>query len=196
MKKKTIKKTKTSTPITEEQKKKRAEKREKLNFEKKIRSIFLRVGLDRIKSDGNEIKFHGRTGEFDDIFLHENVIIILEYYSGQPDTSHLLKKKLLFDLILEHKADFIALLKDNFKDFSTIRNPKYRDEQYAIRIVYACKHDPSSELHDTCHNITLLYGSTERYFTSLIKSIELSARNELFKFLKLEYNEIGEAAIK
>jgi hypothetical protein len=50
------------------------------------------LGFSQIRADGTEIVVDGRTGELDDIFVHENVLVLVEYTIGKPDSAHVLKK--------------------------------------------------------------------------------------------------------
>lgn len=57
------------------------------------RAVFKRIGFQWIRSDGIEFQFDGRTGEIDDILLFGNILVIAEYTTGKPDSSHLAKKR-------------------------------------------------------------------------------------------------------
>ncbi len=82
-----------------------------------------------------------------------------------------------------------------FPGFPPALKPVYTDDNLMIRIIYATKEDPATELQDACPQVTLMYGVVERYFLALVKTIEKSARNELLKFLKLEYRDVGDACL-
>ena len=85
------KKTKELTP---EQK----HKAEKRAFAKSVQSVFDRIGFVRCSELSDiEIEFDGRKGDFDDAFVHENVLVFVEYtvsnqsQVGVRSASHFLK---------------------------------------------------------------------------------------------------------
>lgn len=169
--------------------------RERKSYEKRIRSLFEKVGFTRVKTDKINITFHGRSGELDEIFIYENLVIICEYYTGQTDSTHFLKKKPLFDLIQSNRNDFFALCRTKFPGFNEAIRNCYTDEESLIKIVYATKNDPHSELPDLCPNVSFLSGNIDRYFSALIKAIEKSARAEVLKFLGFSNSDVGEASL-
>jgi len=77
-------------------KKKARKKRAKLTEEQKIqrrhisevRAIFNRVGFTRIDGiAGKNFTYKGRQGEFDDVFIFQNIIVLLEYTKTQSSGS-------------------------------------------------------------------------------------------------------------
>ena len=182
-------------PLSPEQLRERTRRSEQRAYERKIRALFERVGFLRVKSSDQQFTFLDRTGELDDIFVYENIVVIAEYYTGKPDTSHLLKKMPLYNNICSHSADFLRMARQQFPSFAQALKQVYADNNIVVRIVYATKEDPSSELQDACQQVTLMYGAVERYFHALVKTIEKSARNEFLKFLKLEYKDVGDACL-
>ena len=69
--------------------------REKRSHRNGIRKLFHSLGFSLVETDGKTIEFEGRTGEIDDIFVCENILILMEYTVGKPISAHLLKKKVL-----------------------------------------------------------------------------------------------------
>ena len=61
-----------------------------------VRQMFDRLGFKRAAADGKEVVFRNRTGEFDDIFLVDNVMVLAEYTVGQAGTSHVASKAFLW----------------------------------------------------------------------------------------------------
>lgn len=178
-------------PLTKEQQ----HKRDKKAYEKAFRVLFHKLGFTRIAADGIEIQFKGRTGEIDDIFVFENILIISEYTIGKPDSAHILKKKVLYDHILSNPSEFIAYAKGVYPQLSSTLNKLYPVDAFRIRILYASKQEPQQELIDSCPRIRFIFGATTKYFQALVKTIEKSARIEFFKFAGLAYDEIGEEAL-
>lgn len=187
---------KKSKPLTPEQLLERERKRDQKAYEKRVRSIFIRSGYLRIPSNGIEICFDGRTGEIDDIFICENVIILAEYYTGAPDAKHIFSKKILYDKILENIEGFISLARTKYALFGQSLKEVYSISDFIIKIVYATKNDPSQEVVDSCGDIILLYGTNEKYFTALTSTIEATSRYELLKFLGIKYSDFSMCCLK
>ena len=56
------------------------EKLEKGNHRKDIRSVFRNSGFTKVLSvSDKEFTFKGRTGDIDDVFVYENIIVLAEY---------------------------------------------------------------------------------------------------------------------
>ena len=63
---------------------------------KDIRSTMENIGFQRIRGiDGNNIVYKSRKSEFDDFFIYENLLLIVEYTSTSDVSTHLLKKNCL-----------------------------------------------------------------------------------------------------
>jgi DGQHR domain-containing protein len=166
--------------------------RDQKAHEKAFILLFKKLGFRHINSDGTEIRFMGRAGELDGIFIYENIILITEFTIGKPNTAHLLKKKPLYDYIQKNVPDFLDYAADIY---DLALNELYPLDSYVIKILYVSKQEPSAELIDTCPTLGFLHGSNAKYFQALVKTIEQSARIEFLKFLGLEYENVGEAAI-
>lgn len=170
--------------------------REKRKLERNFRQLLSKLGFSQTQTDSVEITFDGRTGEIDDIFVYENILLIIEYTVGKPDSSHLLKKKVLYDKILADIEGFVAYCRETYPGFSKKTNSIYSDNLLQIKILYVTKHDPSEELISNCPNITFVHGASAKYFHALVKTIERSARIEFLKFLGLVYSQIGKASLQ
>lgn len=162
---------------------------------KSFRGLLNKLGFSQIATDGKEFSFCGRTGEIDDIFIFENILLVAEYTVGKPNSAHLLKKKVLYDKILADVEGFIAFCREIYPDFSKAVNSIYKANLFQIKILYVTKSDPSEELITNCPDIQFIYGASAKYFHALVKTIERSARIEFLKFLGLEYCQVGKAAL-
>lgn len=122
-----------------------AQRKEQRFQEKEIRDIMKNIGFHRLPYiDGKQFVFDNRTSEMDDIFIKDNVILITEYTIGAPGT-HLLKKKVFYDKILEDKKAFIDFLisEEKLKNFSEYYNSsikdKYTKNELQLKIIYCSK---------------------------------------------------------
>ncbi len=157
-----------------------------------VRGVFRRIGFERVRVDGTQFTFMNRTGEIDDLFIYENIVILCEYTVGQSTTGHITKKKLLYDLILANPDAWVKLFKAKHQKFESIVAQKnYLPDQYKIRIVYVSSLGVSDEIESACPEFYFMDGARFRYFESLSKTIHRSARFELFKYFKLGFKDVG-----
>lgn len=160
---------------------------------KGVRSLFRSCGFERINVEGVEFSFKGRTGELDDLFTYKNIIVVTEFTVVADCSAHLFSKKTLFDNIgeepsawLEEFSETCPLLKQH------LHNHPYSPTQYQVRILYVAKFPPSEEACNANKRVRVLDPRETRYFLALTKTIEQSARFELFNYLKLDPNKIGD----
>ena len=91
------------------------EEKEQIIQKKEIRGIFSRIGFNRISGvEGKHFIYESKKSELDDIFILENVILLVEYTIGGKYKEHLSKKKILYDKILDNPECFIDFLIKNF----------------------------------------------------------------------------------
>lgn len=157
-----------------------------------IRAIFQRIGFDRLNADGVEFKFEGRTGEIDDIFLLDNILVVTEYTVGKPDSGHITKKSILYEKILNASANWIDEYSALNSDFGTcIQQSNFRPEEFQIFICYASLLGVSTEVENLFKNYRFLDGTRSRYFDALSKTIYQSARHEFFNYLGVDLDRLG-----
>jgi len=169
---------------------------EKNNHIGEVRSIFNKAGFSRISGiSDKEFSFNGRTGDFDDVYVYENLLIFNEYTISQSDNigTHLLKKNYLFERVLAGKEEFIKMLDEKFPDFKEKRGSKYHISQFKIIIVYCSKNIISLEHKTLVPDIIYFDYPFVKYFRSITDIIKLSSRFELFEFLGLKYEDIGDS---
>lgn len=157
-----------------------------------VRRMFGRLGFSRAASDGKEITFKNRTGEFDDIFISENVMVLCEYTVGQPGTSHVAGKSFLFNQINSNQSDWVKFAVEAYPDVREIFNgSSYDHDDYRVCICYFSGQGVSDEIESQLKFVSFIDGTKFRYFEALAKTIFRTARWEFFKYLKLDYSEIG-----
>jgi len=161
----------------------------------KVESLLRKVGFKKVQTDGIEITFEGRTGEFDAIFVFENVILVAEYTTAKSGSTHLLTKKVIFDLALDNSQKFVKFCRQQYTGFASAVDSVYSDKQCQVRILYASKSEPSEEVQNLCLRYQFIYGTRAKYFESLSKAIERSARIEFLKFLRVDHDKFGKNAI-
>ena len=156
------------------------------------RNLFKGLGFARFKSDGVEITFKGRTGEIDDIFVFENIMVLVEYTVGKQTTAHVSKKSILYGKIEKYPDEWIDFCSESYSDFGASFNKgKYLSSEYRVAVCYISSEGVSDEVESAFPAINFLDGTKLRYFDALVKAIHKSARFEFFKYLGLKYDEIG-----
>jgi DGQHR domain-containing protein len=188
--KKKKKKKQVSTAQKEQDKVKRAHFRE-------VRSIFSTCGFKRIPgASDKEFTFQGTTSDLDDVFVFENIIVLIECTTAQNDVSgHLKKKKVLYDKILNDPSEFRNFLAQTFPDFAASQASKYQSHHFRTIILYCSRYPIDSDLKEEVLGITYLDYNIVRYFKAITDRVKHSARYELFSYLGLSYKDIGNAAI-
>ncbi|MBU3625523.1 DGQHR domain-containing protein [Polynucleobacter sp. JS-Safj-400b-B2] len=171
------------------------EDRDRKKHIKGVRSLMALLGFNCFQSDQKEIHFEGRTGEIDDIFVFENIIVILEYTATNNVAEHLSKKKVLLDKIHGNQRKFISYAKEAYgQRFIDLLDSQFADNDFKVCIIYASKKiKPSEEMLQSMEYLRVFHGATETYFEALVKSIEKSARFEFYKFLGLQFSDVGQA---
>ena len=158
----------------------------------KLRSVFARIGFEHIPSRDVEFTFDGRTGELDEIFRQDNIIVICECTVGKATAEHVAKKSILFAKVLRNPAGWVTTYAAANADFrASIGNAVYTAEELRVRIVFVSTEGVPEEVEKALGDIRFLDGTRLRYFESLSHTIQKSARHEFFKYLKLDYAEIG-----
>lgn len=171
------------------------------NHIKDIRTTMENIGFHRVSGiEGKNIVYKSRGSEFDDFFIYENLFIIAEYTSDSDVSTHLLKKKTIFDLIDQSHREFVefAISEPHLASFGeyfnkTINN-KYSASQIHIRIIYCSIKPVDQQLKEVCStNKSLFFYDYDivHYFSSLAANIKFSARYELFHFLMMKASDIG-----
>lgn len=168
--------------------------KEKKNHRDEIRNMFINSGFNRISGiEDKEFTFNGRVADIDDVFIFENIVILAEYTCSASGniSDHLLKKKVIFDHIINYPEEFIEYFDSKFSSFKEGRNSIFDNSQIKIIIIYASKNSISSQHKDQVPGIIFLDYHILKYFTDVTKAIKLSAKHEILKFLGLNSNDIG-----
>lgn len=169
---------------------------------KDIRTTMENIGFHRISGiDGKNIVYKSRESEFDDFFIYDNLFVIAEYTSDNNVSTHLLKKKAIYDLIDQSHREFVefAINEPKLASFGEYYNntikKKYSIGQIHIRIIYCSIKPVNKQLKDVCitNNKSVFFYDYDivHYFKSLAANIKRSARYELFHFLNVKASDIG-----
>lgn len=136
-------------------------------------------------------------GEFDDIFVLENVVLILEYTTAQSTglSEHLKSKKVLYDKILEDRSFFMAWLKGQLKSDQAGYLGPYDNAHFKVFILYCSKSKVDSTLKSSVNNVLYFDFGHVKYFKLVAEALRRSARFEFMNFLGLQHSDFGSAVI-
>lgn len=182
--------------LSPEEKQQRKLKRDQ---EREIRTIFKNLGFTRLPNiDGKNIAYEGRSSEMDDIFIRENIVLLVEYTIVKNVGSHISNKSLFYNKINENKKSFIEFLKTEpklypFKDYyeNNIKD-KYTSNQLKLEILYCSLNDVNEEYKNSVHNVHFFDYYLVQYFKSLTKAIKRSSIYEFLDYLNIPFEEFGE----
>ena len=82
-----------------------------------INEIFKNAGFVSVASEGRDVIIAGERGEFDNIFILENIIIFLEETTLKEPNDHLRKKVEYFKHCVKYKKETFATLSNTFPSF-------------------------------------------------------------------------------
>tara|TARA_R110000823_G_scaffold199945_1_gene330954 strand:+ start:2417 stop:4198 length:1782 start_codon:yes stop_codon:yes gene_type:complete len=163
-----------------------------------ILSVMRNLGFERVpRVDGKEFVYKNRTTELDDIFYHENVVILTEYTVGSSG-DHLLKKKIIYDFINEDKRKFLNYLlgenkfETSLARFKEVVLKKYHISKLQIVIMYCSKKKITGEHKSLVGDVVFFDYPVVKYFESLSKVVKRSARFEFFDFLGIGFDNVGD----
>lgn len=189
--------------LTVEEKQKRQVAREQNKFRSSVHDIFKKSGFHFIKSENKHFTLktnsHGeRSTELDGVYIYENVIVIVEDTHQNPAKDHLAKKRLFAEIATKCHRELTETLTSVMPDFkSYFDEHNYLAEDYVVRYTYFSMHPISSEHTEAAERagITVVKRSLMNYFNALVKTISKSAKYEIFKFLDIDYKDIGDAKL-
>ena len=191
-------KTKKRVVLTAEQKQEKKEKerkkREKQNHISSIRRIMANMGFERLTDiSGHNFNYECRTSELDDIFVHENIVLLVEYTTEKNPGDHLLKKDHFYQRVNVNPKMFLEFLIDEFptKTFNQYYNNIIKDkyptlDMLQVRTMYCSRNDVEYEHKNVVTNTIVFFDYDKvQYFRLLTKAIKKSAIYEFIDFLDI-----------
>lgn len=166
----------------------RAEQR---RFRSRIRYVFSTSHFETISTRGKQFRFMGKDGEFDFLFIYDNILVLVEDTCSKYPKDHLNGKQHLYQLIINNSAAFIKFLEETFPDFKNknIRGHSYQD--FNVLIAYASLHRIEDTHKSPFSFVHFIEDRHLQYFYSLAQTVGHSVRFELFKFLELQSSDVG-----
>lgn len=158
------------------------------------RAVFRNAGFDRVAEIAEEeVSFDGQAGEFDDAYLYENVLLLIEYTTSQSSdvTDHLKKKKILFRKIVDNPKNFLSYMRGKFAKFEERLSGAYHEDRYIIRIVYCSRYEFDAGVKGTVNEPVYLDYPVLKYFEKISSVIKLSSQREFLAFADVDPQEVG-----
>ena len=173
----------------------KAQKRNDTAFKNKIISTFKAAEFQYLSIGHTHFKVGDKTGDIDLAFLYKNILIICEYTTATSHIKEHLNKTCIF--YREIKQDFqdkkyIVLSKlrdvcaDKFEKFDEILNNRYE-----VRYLYLSQTDIDMDT-SFMGDIKVVNMESLDYLHKTSKILKHSSRNELFKFLNVEFEQLVE----
>lgn len=184
-----MKKSKKTKQLTPEQ----LLKRNKAAFKRKIKNIFVGAGFNYIPTNDHEMNVGLRKVEIDSLFIYENIWLLCEDTIKSTNIrDHIRTKNEAFGEIKQNVSEFVESLCELFPEQQSFLK-RYEIGRIKIFGLYISRDE--LQLADTDYilfnNLTFVQPQTLGYFQWIVQAIKLSARNEIFRFLKLKSEEIG-----
>ena len=139
--------------LTPEQKQARkiqeAKRREIRTHQNEIRKILTNIGYERVYGvAGINFTYNNIRSELDDVFVCENVILLIEYTTDKRPGDHLKGKSIFYNEVNANPINFIKFLiteksVDGFRQFyeKSIQTKYPQLEHLQLRILYCSRQD-------------------------------------------------------
>ena len=177
----------------------KAQARLSRNQKKLVRGVFTKAGFSSVAQVRDaEFKFKHVTSDFDDCFVYENVIVLVEYTIASDDKvgEHLKNKQGVYNVIDQSRAEFIPFLKGKFPDLAAALPPEYLDHHLRVVILYCALNSVKAQHRELVPQVSFFDFHVIKYFETVSKATALSSRFELLDFLGLTYSDVGDAVLR
>jgi len=184
-----MKKSRKRKPLTEEQKM----KREKTAFKRKIRSIFVGAGFNYVATNDHEMTIGLRKVEIDSLYIYKNIWLVCEDTIKKTNIrDHIRTKNEAFGEIKQNLSVLIDELSKRFPEHQSLFKD-YETSRIKIFGLYISREELklADEDYALFSNLKFVHPQTLGYFQWIVQAIRLSARNEIFRFLELQSDQIG-----
>ena len=169
-----------------------AVKRRNRKFLSDIQTVFINAGFKQVPTRNTHVTIAGRRGEIDNLFVFENVLVLIEDTTEKSVRDHINKTADFCSHLEAHRSETLQVLSSKFPRFKAMRaKSSFDDSQYRWIFLY-CPLNTVDRQYETRHPLLKLLKYPQlRYFLSLSKIIGGSVRFEVFRFLGLKMEDIG-----
>ncbi len=171
----------------------RALRRTQRQFRNRIQEVFSTAGFEVIPARGRQLSFLGRQGEFDSVFLFENLIVIAEdtcLRSSDEIYDHVLRKDMFYGHLRNNKDAFVDYLKETFPSVRAALRPEFEPSDVILVTLHCSKNRMEDRHKKRFPDFLFLEDRNLRYFRALAATLGRSLRFELFKFFALHAADI------
>jgi len=168
------------------------------DHEKLVGGAFRSAGFASVaNASGKNFTFEGSMGEIDEVFLYENIIILCEYTVGRLDeiSTHLKKKKIIYDKILDDVPGFINFYKEKFPALATALGNNYSIHQFKLVVLYCSLKGVKTDTKSEVPRVKFFDYNIAHYFNIVGKSLKRSSRFELLDFLGFRSKDVGSGVL-
>lgn len=176
----------------------RALARMKTSHTRMLRSSFREAGFDEISELRDfEFTFDGFTSDTDDVFIHENLLIIVERTTAANPSEHYKKKLAVYNHIESNYSDFVTYIRSLSQLSGTDFIEKYEANECIVKIVYCSRFELEEKHKSKASQIKFFDYSVLRYFYAISRAIKKTSLPEYFEFLGIDTLDVGvEGAMK
>lgn len=172
----------------------RAKRRIQSSHKNLIRTTMRDFGfqISQIVAD-NEFTYEGATSDFDDVFILENVVLLVEYTTSSESnvTAHLKGKHILYQKIEADGGAFVKFLTEKFPGFASEIDKSFLWHQFRVRILYCSLNPVKTETKDLVPEPSYYDYNVAKYFQTVSKATRRSGRFEVLQFLGISSAEFG-----
>ncbi len=164
-----------------------------------IRATFAAAGFSRIDGAADkQFTFDGLTSDFDDVFVLENIIVLMEYTIAKESgiSAHIKPKYLLYEKIAKNQTAFVEYARGAPLSIDGGLARTYQNRHFHVIVVYCALNTVKTELKDQIPNVIFMDYSVVRYFKLLTRTVKRSSRNEILAFLGVRYSEFADRAVR
>ncbi len=179
-------------PVSQDQ----LERQIKSIFKKKIVKTFSDAGFHYVPTNDREMYIGLRKVEVDALFIYENIWLICEDTVKKTDIrDHIRTKNEAFGQIKGNLSCFVAELVKLFPEKAN-ELQKYDSKRIKAFALYLSREEVilSDDDYKLFSELVFVQPNTLNYFKWLTQCIKHSARNEVFRFLKLKTADIGQVS--
>lgn len=163
-----------------------------------IRTLFRHAGFDRCPEIAEtELSFEGQAGEFDDAFLHENLLVLVEYTASQSSdvTKHIKNKSILIDKVDKNPLGLVKQLRESQPAFDARFGEKFHPSKIILRQVYCSRYDFDSAVKDNVDQLVYMDFPSAKYFEKICSAVRMSALPEVLQFLRVDPAKVAKAGV-
>lgn len=169
------------------------QKREQRKLTGSLNRVFSRAGFVPVATAGTEITFGNGATDIDQLFVCDGCFVLVEetcHKDAKKIQAHLNKKALFYQNVWGKERSFIKTLRTSFPAIDQVVSEGLDPQTFKVKLVYCMRHPFEKEDRPGLEQVIFMRHEYLKHFVHLTKTIEKSARFELYKFLGLELDDV------